>query len=488
MYLRCIALCLALFSLTHSLRATEPERAVVQIINFPQGPDYVEPWRFSRVGRSSGTGFLIEGDRIMTNAHVVSWSKRILVLKYQDPRPYPAEIEFIGHDCDLAVLKVLDPAFYQDMEPLPIGELPKVRTSVTTYGYPAGGQQISYTQGVISRIEVQRYVHIYNRSMLTVQTDAAINPGNSGGPAIQDGQVVGVSFQGNPALENAGFFIPPSVINHFLTDIEDGTYNGFPDAGLILDKLQNAAFRDYLQLPDNNLGARVDSILQPFPQTHELMQENDVILEIEGYAVGSDSMIQYKGNRVHAAVMIDQAQHGESIDMKVWRDGETIDVELPVYVNRTDRIFGNQYDTPPPYVIVGGLVFTELSSNYLNALGGQWSKNVNAQVMYELIFRAHQTEAEAQSYPIILSKILKHPSNIDFGVSPKTIIRKVNGQPIHSIQDLKDAIDQNTGEFHEFEFTNGLKEALYRETAEAANLELLENYNIPSAHRLEVAK
>ena len=79
---------------------------------------------------------------------------------------------------------------------------------------------------------MQRYVHVYNRSLLTVQTDAAINPGNSGGPAIQDGRVVGVSFQGNPGLENAGFFIPPNVIRHFLTDIEDGLYHGFPDAGI----------------------------------------------------------------------------------------------------------------------------------------------------------------------------------------------------------------------------------------------------------------
>lgn len=83
---------------------------------------------------------------------------------------------------------------------------------VVTYGYPAGGEQISYTRGVVSRIELQNYVHIGNRSLLAVQTDAAINPGNSGGPVIQDDRVVGVAFQGVPGLENAGFFIPPEGV------------------------------------------------------------------------------------------------------------------------------------------------------------------------------------------------------------------------------------------------------------------------------------
>ena len=107
---------------------------------------------------------------------------------------------------------------------------------------------------------MQRYAHIYNRTLLAVQTDAAINPGNSGGPAIQDDLVVGVSFQGKPGLENAGFFIPPNIIRHFLKDIEDGEYNGFPEAGISVSKLTNPAFRRSLGLADDSVGARIDKI------------------------------------------------------------------------------------------------------------------------------------------------------------------------------------------------------------------------------------
>jgi len=474
-----IILVLSLFRVA----AAGPEQSVVQITNYTQQPDWVEPWRFSPVSGGLGSGFVIEGQRIMTNAHVVSWSKQLIVYRYQDPKPYQATVEYIGHDCDLAVLKVEDTSFFEGIPALEIGELPAVRSTVTTYGYPAGGRQISYTSGVVSRIEVQRYVQKYNRSLLAVQTDAAINPGNSGGPVIQDGKVVGVSFQGKPGLENAGFFIPTVVIHHFLEDIEDKNYNGFPDAGISIQKLVNPAYRKALGLPQNSVGARVDVILHPFPETHKLLQENDVLLEVSGKEVGSDGTVLYHGNRVASAVLFDEVQHGESIMLKVLRDGEELDVELPVYVNKEDRISGNQYE-PPPYIIVGGLVFTELSSNYLGSLGRNWRDKVSPETLYELVYQNRLDEESARAKPVVLSKILKHSSNIDFAVGSRSILSELNGQEISSMEDLKAALDIGDDEFYRFRFLSGAEEALNQADAEAANKQLIEQYNIPSVERL----
>ncbi len=459
------------------------ERSVVQITNYTQQPDWAEPWRFSPVRGGTGSGFVIEGQRIMTNAHVVSWSQQLIVHRFQDPRPYPATVEFIGHDCDLAVLRVEDPSFFEGITPLEIGELPEVRSTVTTYGYPAGGREISYTAGVVSRIEIQRYVQPNNRSLLAVQTDAAINPGNSGGPVIQDGKVVGVSFQGMPGLENAGFFIPPVIINHFLEDIADGTHNGFPSAGIVIVKLTNPAFREALGLPQNNVGARIDSIFNPFPKTHELLEEDDVLLEVAGYEVGSDGNVIYHGNSVHCAVLFSEIQHGDSISLKIWREGEVVEIDLPLFVNREDRTTGNQYE-PPPYLMVGGLVFTELSTNYLGSLGRNWRSQVGPEVLYELVYRNRLSEEAARAKPVVLSKVLKHPSNIDFAVGPRSILTEINGQEISSMEDLQAAIDGTDDDFYRFRFLSGDVEALNREEAQAAAQDLMRQYNIPSMQRL----
>jgi S1-C subfamily serine protease len=233
---------LACFCLSSS-EAVEPERSVIQILSFSQRPAWEAPWRFENVQRSGGSGFVIKGKRIMTNAHVVSWARQVVARRYQDARPYVAEVEFIAHDCDLAILRVADETFFKDLEPLEFGDLPLVRSTVVTMGYPAGGEEISYTRGVVSRIELQVYAHSGLRQFLAVQTDAAINPGNSGGPVIQENKVVGVAFQGMAGLENAGFFIPPPIIEHFLKDIEDRKYDGFPKTGISVIPLQNPAYR-----------------------------------------------------------------------------------------------------------------------------------------------------------------------------------------------------------------------------------------------------
>src|SRR6478609_9666183 len=116
-------------------RAANTERSVIQIMTFAQQPVWDAPWRFDAVRRMGGSGFVIKGKRIMTNAHVVSWARQIIVRRFQDPQPYVAEIEYVGHDCDLAVLTVKDSSFFNKLEPLDFGDLPAVRSMVTTCGY-----------------------------------------------------------------------------------------------------------------------------------------------------------------------------------------------------------------------------------------------------------------------------------------------------------------------------------------------------------------
>ena len=237
---------------------------------------------------------------------------------------------------------------------------------MVTYGYPAGGEQISYTRGVVSRIEIQSYSHIGNRAYLAAQTDAAINPGNSGGPVIQDDKVVGVAFQGIPGLENAGFFITTTLVKHFLQDIEDKTYDGFPQAGVRIVALQNPAYRRLLKLPDNDIGARIDHIFD-VPTSREMLRVDDVLLRIGDYVVGSDGTIVYRDNRVFLSAAFSDYQHGEKVPLKLWREGKEIDVSLPVYTYVKDKPEGSQYDVLPRYFVYGGLVFVPLTRDYLRS-------------------------------------------------------------------------------------------------------------------------
>lgn len=464
---------------------TEPEKSVVHITTFSQRPVWNEPWHFDHVRKATGTGFVISGRRILTNAHVVSWGKEILVRKYQDARSYRARVKFVGHDCDLAILEVDDPSFFEGMKPLTLGELPQVRSTVVTYGYPAGGDEISYTRGVVSRIEVQQYAHIQNRSFLVVQTDAAINPGNSGGPVIQDEKVVGVAFQGAHELENTGYFIPPPIIRHFLKDIEDGKYNGFPDAGLLFSALDNPAYRRLLKLPDHQgLGVRIDDML-PIPTTLERIKVDDVLLQAATHPVGSDGTVLYQGNRVHVGAVFDSVQSGDTIDLKIWREGREMSVKLPVHVYDKDRAEGSQYDRLPRYYIHGGLVFTPLSADYLETLGNDMGSASDPDLFYELSFRGYEDPGERRDEPVVLATTLPHEVNADLQIRSRALVDQINGVRINRMEDVARAFEASTNKFNVIRFMKQDRfECLDREQADKANAEILKKYRIGADRRL----
>jgi S1-C subfamily serine protease len=420
----------------------------------------------------------------MSNAHVIAWAKQILVRRYQDPRPYQARVAYVGHDCDLAILEVEDPAFFDGIEPLEFGDLPAVRSAVVTCGYPAGGEQISFTRGVVSRIEVQNYVHAGNRSLLAVQTDAAINPGNSGGPVFQDDKVVGVAFQGVPGLENAGFFIPPEVIRHFLKDVDDGKYDGFPQAGINLVPLQNPAYRKYLGLGNEGVGARVDG-LRAGSSAETLLKPDDVLLEADGLEVGSDGTVLYRDNRVSVSTVFQSPQNGESVKLKLWRDKQTLEMDLPVTVYDGDRLAGNQYDVPPRYFLYGGLVFTPLSADYLRTLGRDRADAASSTLYYELYFRRGEQPDKVRPEPVVLATTLAHPVNANLRVRGRVLVDKINGVRIERLEDVTRALELRQAGQHVIEFAgSGGFECLDGDAAAAATSEILKTYGIPSDRRL----
>ena len=473
--------------LSTPLPAAPPETAVVHITTFKQRPHWDEPWRSGHVGGSTGTGFVIPGQRILTNAHVVSWAKEILVRGYQRSRSHVAHARYIAHDADLAVLEVEDPEFFAGIEPLRLGGLPEVRSIVTTVGYPAGGDQISFTRGVVSRIESQPYAHIGNRTFLAVQTDAAINPGSSGGPVMQDDLVVGVAFQNRTRLENTGYFIPTLLVRHVLEDIEDGRYDGFPDAGIMLSRLENAAYRRYLGLPEEleGQGARIDHILN-VPSTEALLRVDDILLAVDGHAVASDGTVLYEGNRVHAGTVFDAVQAGESVRVELFRDEERIEVELPVHVYTADRAEGTQYDPHPRYFVYAGLVFLPLSADYLAAIseGGQ-SALEHPHLHYALYYDPYEHPEKRRRESIVLDRVLPHPVNADLKRHEKSVVERINGVRIERLEDLPGALDAAAGPFHFIEFLDGGRFAVIdREAAETAHSEIASAYRVAPDRRL----
>src|SRR5881394_1698503 len=265
------------------------QKSLVRITATSVEPDYRAPWNAGGLQRGVGAGFVISGNRIITNAHVVANSRYITVERDSDPNKYPATVQFIANDCDLALITVSAPDFFKNMLPLKLGGIPALESTVSAYGYPIGGERMSVTTGIISRVDFQLYTHSSIDQHLAIQISAQINPGNSGGPVMQNGKVVGVAFQGysGDVAQGVAYMIPTPVMNRFLKDISNGHYDKYVDLGLTPGNLQNPAQRRYFGLPDDGRGVVVRTVIEAGP-AGKVLKEGDVLLSIDDHAIASD--------------------------------------------------------------------------------------------------------------------------------------------------------------------------------------------------------
>ena len=187
---------------------TDVKEAVVKIFTDRDRYDYEKPWQKMRIENATGSGFIISGKRILTNAHVVADEDFIQVRKAGDAKKYIAEVEAESHQSDLATLKicedgfisdlynlkVAEDAFFSGVNPIELGNSAKIGDRVTIYGFPRGGEELSIKEAQIYRIEHAIYSHPFGHSLL-YKIDKPIIGGNSGGPVLKDNRLVGVAFQ-----------------------------------------------------------------------------------------------------------------------------------------------------------------------------------------------------------------------------------------------------------------------------------------------------
>jgi S1-C subfamily serine protease len=458
--------------------------SVVNVQVYRSGFDWSMPWRQEGVQSVLGSGFLTDGGRVLTNGHVVADARQILVRRPDQADPYVATVEAAGHDCDLAVLRVADPAFARGLRPLPLGDLPHTGARVLTYGFPLGGRDVSSTAGIVSRIESRGYVHSGADEHLVVQTDAAINPGNSGGPVVQDGRVVGVAFQGFPGADNMGFFIPVPIVRHFLGDLADGRYDGYPDSGLETTPLVSPAYRRERGLPPGRSGVVVDRVA-PDGTTDGVVRPGDVLLTIEGQTVADDGTIRLGDARVTFEHALDMLQVGAPARFTVWRDGGEVALQATAKrIARYDRN-RNRYDVAPSYVVYAGLVFMPLEVELLKTMGRNWPQAANRDLVWHQLFQEAEKPEEADRQVIVLTRVLRHAVNSQMSVTGPVAVARINGRAIRSLADVIAAFGENKDRFHRIEFEGDAGiEALDREKAEAAHPEILRQYAIPHDRHL----
>lgn len=446
------------------------KETIVKIHAVANPADLFSPWQGIGTESYAGTGVILEGNRILTNAHLIADQVSVEVRREGTTRLYEARVVHAGHASDLALLEVDDQEFFQGVEPLPLGEMVALQDTVEVYGFPIGGDSVSVTSGIVSRIEVGPYSHS-DEELLLVQVDAALNPGNSGGPVVADGRMVGVALQALGGAENVGYMIPAPVVEHFLKDVADGTFDGFPTLGADLQRVANNALRASLRLRDDETGALVSRL--NFGATAQgVLQPGDVLLAVDGLPIGEDLTVKLPEADVRLDVSwaIRRKQIGESIALDFARGEQRLHGEVTLR-DAALLVPGPRYDVKPSYFVLGGLVFQPLTLDYLEVLS-EWGHDL----AYYGLHRYFRTADRHQV--VLLSRVLAAPVNRGYHDWANLIVASINGTAPRDLAHAVALLEAAEGPRLEVRTEEDGVLVLDLKQARAGNAALLERYGI----------
>ena len=278
-------------------------------------------WGYQTTSAASGSGFVLTKDGyILTNFHVIESSSAITVSMYNG-ESYDAELVGYDESNDIAVLKVnaenLTPVVLGDSDKLNVGD------DVVAIGNPLGELTFSLTKGAVSAMDRQVTMST-GVTMNLIQTDCAINSGNSGGALFNMyGEVIGItnakystSSSSEASIDNIGFAIPINHVYNIVTSIIEKGYIAKPYIGVSVNDVSADAQRYGLPM-----GASVVGVVDGSPAAESGLAINDIITEVNGTAItGSSDLVS----------IIGKAEVGESLTLKVYRQGAYMDITLTV--------------------------------------------------------------------------------------------------------------------------------------------------------------
>ena len=460
-----LLVCMTIFSEDVAVK-----KALVKVYTSHQLFDYLSPWQYGQSANSTATGFIIDGERIITNAHAVLNSKFLQVRKEGDSKKYKAVVKFTSEEYDLALVEIEDKSFFKGTVPLKLGTLPEIQEKLTVYGYPLGGDKLSTTQGIVSRMEHNTYT-LTNRKFLIGQTDAAINSGNSGGPVVSKGKVAGVAFAGLNSADNIGYFIPVNILNNFLEDIKDGKYDGSPLLGVEWSELESPSHRRMLGIEAKTGGILIKKVFKNSP-FEGVLQKNDVLMKLDNYPVEYDGTIEFRKNeKTDFSYVNQQKKYGDNLSYEIIRDKKTKtgQVKLEKKDIKYTVVTEVTIETPPSYMVYGGLLFEPLTSNYMAGT-------------IEKLGSVYDREELYKDYKelVVLVRVLPFDVNLGYTDAENEIIVKVNGEKYKDFKDFAQKVKNVKLGFIVFENDNGDEIVLDVKEVEEQREELMQNYNISS--------
>ena len=265
-----------------------------------------------RIEQGQGSGVIIDNGIVLTNAHVVNQSEKLIV-GLQDGRRFSGKV--LGQDMltDLAVIKLngkgpWPKASLGNSDDINVGDW------AIAVGNPYGLEN-TVTLGIISNLNRNvSQLGIYDKKIELIQTDAAINPGNSGGPLLNSkGEVIGINtlIRSGPGA-GLSFAIPINKVKEIVNELLAN--------GKVIHPMIGISLINETSLDTNNIKVKVGYVVPKSPAAKSGILVNDIILKVEKEYIYKSSdvvdAINQNGINKFANILIERNKSLININVK----------------------------------------------------------------------------------------------------------------------------------------------------------------------------
>jgi S1-C subfamily serine protease len=457
-------------------------RSIIRVNSTNQAYDLGSPWQKKPPYTRRGIGVLIGEGRILTTADLIGNSNFIELEKAATAERSTATVERINYECNLAILRSTNPSFLFGMIPLALEDKISIGDSATVLQLEPNGE-IARTTGRISSISIASYP-LENVGLLSFKLSTPIQQrdGSYTLPAVRDDRLVGLLMRYDARNQTADI-IPMPVISRFLDSVK------FPRLGVSYSPLRDPQLRRFIGLTEPG-GIYVTKVTPKSSAASAGLREGDVILAVNGRVLDQDGNYEDAdyGRILFSHITGTLTPAGGKVVLKILRSGKI--EEVPVAMKPLDRssVVSPSFlsDAAPPYFILGGMVFVELSRPYLQEWGAEWTKNAPQRLVN---YDAFQDELPADRGKIVvLAQILPTPDTIGYENIENVVIKELNGRPVKSIADLAEAAKHPVEGFQKIKLEED-PTWLFLDAAsiEANRTQLMEHYELPATERLNPA-
>lgn len=465
-------------------RKTAPP-SILKVNATNQPYSFLRPWTKDTPYSRRGIGVVIEGGYVVVTAEMVTNNTFVELEVAGSSQKSTAKIVTVDYDANLALLKPDNDEFLSDFKPVPFDRGAKVGDAVEILQLEGNGQ-VARTPGTLTTITVNEYpfdgmsLLIYRLSVPLQNRDGSFVL-----PAFRNNALLGLVMRYDSRSQTAEV-IPAPVIARFVENALKEEYTGFARAGVSFSHTRDPQLRKYLGLTEPG-GLYITEVYPESPAEKGGLKVGDILFAIEGNAIDQDGLYEdARYGKISLSNLLSLGlPSGEPATFTILRDGEKLDVEIELAPLDRSKVVSESYiiDQAPRYVILGGLVFQELSRTYLREWGGGWMRDAPQRLVY---LDAFQSELPRdQGKVVFLSQVLPSEDTLGYQNLSHLVVKRVNGIDIHNLEDVARAAENPVDGFQKIEFEED-PGVIYLDAAEVEkNKErLMEDYGIPSLKNL----